>query len=56
MKCRKISICHVLNLEEAEKIKESLEKKFPKAEISIDELGPVIGCHLGPGGIGICFY
>ena len=52
----KISICHVLDIKEAEKFKSTLEKKFPNAIITIDELGPVIGCHLGPGGIGICFY
>ena len=52
----KISICHVLDIKEAEKFKSDLEKRFPQAEITIDELGPVIGCHLGPGGIGICFY
>ncbi len=52
----KISICHILDLDEAKKLKVNLEKKFPNASITIDELGPIIGCHLGPGGIGICFY
>ncbi|NMB28069.1 MAG: DegV family protein [Tissierellia bacterium] len=52
---KRISICHVLNGEEAIRIKEKLKDKFPKASISIDELGPVIGCHLGPKGIGLCF-
>ncbi|HLS53092.1 MAG TPA: DegV family protein [Tissierellaceae bacterium] len=52
----KISICHILNLEEAEKFKSTLEEKFPKASITIDDLGPVVGSHLGPKAIGICFY
>lgn len=52
----RISICHVLNFKAAEKLKERLEEKFPQAIITIDELGPVIGSHLGPGGLGICFY
>lgn len=52
----KIGICHILNYKGAEKLKETLEDKFPQAIITIDELGPVIGSHLGPGGIGICFY
>lgn len=52
----KISICHILNYEGALKLKEILEEKFPGVLITIDELGPVIGSHLGPGGIGICFY
>jgi len=52
----KISICHVLNEEEAQKLKEAIECRFSNADISIDELGPVIGCHVGPKAIGICFY
>lgn len=52
----KIGICHVLNKEDAEKIKDLLKEKFPDAIIIIDELGPVIGSHLGPKGIGVCFY
>lgn len=53
---KRIGICHILNMEEAEKFKSILEEKFPEAQVSIDELGPVIGSHLGPKGIGICFY
>ena len=52
----KIGICHILNYKEAEKLKVSLDEKFPQAIISIEEIGPVIGSHLGPGAIGICFY
>lgn len=53
---KRIGICHILNIEEAQKLKISLEERFPKAEVSIDELGSVIGSHLGPKAIGICFY
>lgn len=53
---KRIGICHILNIEEAQKLKTSLEVRFPKAEVSIDELGSVIGSHLGPKAIGICFY
>ncbi|MDR7857215.1 DegV family protein [Tissierella sp.] len=53
---QKISICHILVENEAEKLKLALEDKFPEIMITIDELGPVVGSHLGPGGIGICFY
>lgn len=51
-----ISVSHILSEKEAQKIKAELEYRHPKASISIDVLGPVIGCHLGAGGIGICFY
>lgn len=52
----KIAVCHALNIDEAKKVKGILEEKFPNALISLDDLGPVIGAHLGPKAIGICFY
>lgn len=52
----KIGICHILDDDSAEKLMNILKERFPKALISIDELGPVVGAHLGPKGIGICFY
>lgn len=51
-----ISICHILNLSEAKKLQDILAKKFPDIDIAIDELGPVVGSHLGPKTLGICFY
>ncbi|PKM94111.1 MAG: DegV family protein [Firmicutes bacterium HGW-Firmicutes-1] len=50
-----ISICQISALEEAEQIKHILSSKFAHAHINIDDLGPVIGAHLGPKAIGICF-
>lgn len=50
----KIVICHIFAIDEAMTLKAQLEAKFPKAEVLIDELGPVIGSHLGPKAIGIC--
>jgi DegV family protein with EDD domain len=52
----RISICHILNEGEADRVKSILEEKFPNTSISIDELGPVVGAHLGPKSIGVCFY
>ena len=40
---------HSDDLEEAEKLASLLKEKYPDASISIQELGPVIGCHVGPG-------
>lgn len=54
-KVEKISICQIFNMEEASEIKEILGKKYPEVDITIDVLGPVIGAHLGPKAIGICF-
>ena len=53
---QRIGICNILNEEEAEKLKARLQENFPKAIITIDELGPVIGAHLGPKALGICLY
>ncbi|HLR20475.1 MAG TPA: hypothetical protein VK087_00580 [Tissierellaceae bacterium] len=33
-----------------------MKNKFPRAKISIYNLGPVIGAHLGPRALGVCFY
>ncbi len=51
---KRISIAHVQNRSEAEAYKIELEKRFTNAIITIDELGPVIGSHLGPKAIGLC--
>ena len=53
---KKIGVCNILNIENAEKVKKNLEEKFPNALITIDELGPVVGAHLGPKTLGLCFY
>ena len=52
---KRISICQIQNLEDAEEIKVVLQTKFPKAEITFSELGPVVGSHLGPKALGICY-
>ena len=53
---KSISICHISNLEEAEKLYNNLLDKYPNAKIGIDEIGPVIGAHLGPKTLGLLFY
>ena len=53
---QKIGVCHILNMDEAMKFKAILEEKYPNALITLDELGPVVGAHLGPKTLGICFY
>lgn len=52
---KKISICQILDIQEAESVKEKLNLRFPNVPIVIDEIGPVIGAHLGPKAIGICY-
>lgn len=49
-----IRICHIFAMEEAQEVKTRLEQQFSGVQVSIDELGPVIGSHLGPKAIGLC--
>lgn len=53
---KQISICHITNLKAADNLYEILSEKYPNAKIEIDEIGPVIGAHLGPMTLGILFY
>ena len=53
---QRIGVCHILNEDEATKFKSILEDKFPNAIITLDDLGPVVGAHLGPKTLGICFH
>ncbi len=50
-----ISICHIEILEKAKEYEKLIQERFPKAKTEICEVGPVIGSHLGPETIGICY-
>ncbi|HYE12551.1 MAG TPA: DegV family protein [Patescibacteria group bacterium] len=52
---KRISVAQIQNLEEAEEVKSILQAKFPEAEVTLSELGPVVGSHLGPKALGICY-
>lgn len=41
--------------EEADKFVQLVKEKYPNASISVQELGPVIGCHVGPGFLAIVY-
>jgi DegV family protein with EDD domain len=53
---KRISVCHIMNLEEAKVMAEDLKNQYPDAVVTIDELGPVIGSHLGPKTLALCLY
>ena len=42
-------------LEDAERVKTLIEQKLPGANVLIENVGPVIGAHAGPGTIALCF-
>lgn len=50
-----IFIMHGDCLAEGERVRDKLQSLLPKAEIVLQEVGPVIGTHCGPGTIGICY-
>ena len=41
--------------EDAERVKASIEQKLPGAKVLIENVGPVIGAHAGPGTVALCF-
>lgn len=41
--------------EDAQRLDEMLKAKLPNARTRIDNVGPVIGAHCGPGTVAICF-
>ena len=41
--------------EDAERVKSLVEQKLPGANVLIENVGPVIGAHAGPGTIALCF-
>jgi DegV family protein with EDD domain len=41
--------------EDAERAKAMVEQKLPGAKVMIENVGPVIGAHAGPGTIALCF-
>lgn len=51
----KITVIHANREDEAKEIAAKIQNDFPHAEIIISYFGPVIGTHLGEGGLGIAW-
>lgn len=43
------------SIEDAERTKALVEQKLPGANVMVENVGPVIGAHAGPGTIALCF-
>ena len=41
--------------DDAERVKSMVEQKLPGANVLIENVGPVIGAHAGPGTLALCF-
>lgn len=52
---KNIYVQHAVNEKEAKEVQAILKEKYPNVEILIEELGPVIGTHLGPKAIGVVY-
>lgn len=52
----KIAYVHAAAQEEAEKIKQLVERRLTCVESLIAELSPALGVHTGPGTAGVCYY
>ncbi|NGP44946.1 DegV family protein [Bacillaceae bacterium SIJ1] len=48
-----ITIIHANRLEEANELKQEIEREYPSASVFISYFGAVIGTHLGEGALGI---
>jgi DegV family protein with EDD domain len=51
-----VTVIHGAAEERAEKLVGMLSEKPRIGAAQVGEVGPVIGCHSGPGLVGICFY
>ena len=50
-----IIVLNADSIEDAERTKALVEQKLPGAHVMIENVGPVIGAHSGPGTIALCF-
>ena len=50
-----IIVLNADSLEDAQRAKAMVEQKLPGADVLIENVGPVIGAHAGPGTIALCF-
>ena len=48
-------ILHADAIDDAQKLRDMLAAKLPDMELRIDNVGPVIGTHAGPGTLAFCF-
>ena len=48
-------ILHADAIDDAQKLRDMLAAKLPEMELRIDNVGPVIGTHAGPGTLAFCF-
>jgi len=55
-KMAEAAIVHVDCFEEGESLVDLVRDQFNPANIFISDVSPVVGTHVGPGGLGLAFY
>jgi DegV family protein with EDD domain len=50
------AVVHVDCLDEGKQLVELVEKRFNPPRIHLSDVSPVVGTHVGPGGLGLAFY
>ncbi len=50
------AVLHADDPEGARVVRETLERELDLAELIEEEIPAVVGVHIGPGGVGVCFY
>jgi DegV family protein with EDD domain len=51
----RISTLHAAALEDAELLMEAVKERFAPIETVFSEVSPVVGAHVGPGTVGLCY-
>ena len=51
-----VAVVHANSQEQADQLQKMVGQKFPEASIYQAEIGPVIGCHTGPGLLALVFW
>lgn len=52
---KEVFICHSACIEDAERIQDMVKEAYPQVDVTIGDIGPVIGAHTGPGTVAL-FY
>ncbi len=50
-----VYVLHAINMEAAQTLKMMIEKSVNPKQVIIKDIGPVIGCHTGPGTLAVIF-
>jgi DegV family protein with EDD domain len=50
------AVLNTLAMAEAEKVAAEVKQRINPIELSIVDLSPVIGTHVGPGAVGVIYY